>query len=243
MVAASLVAGLTGPLQVRFPATSFVSRAEFESWSERFAGTLAARSQFEQTLVAEGAPLVQVGTCAPCLRPAALTSYGTAWAREQACDCEDALPGQARALLHAAIAEGGLQPWSRLLVMGPAAPVHRRLRALAAEHDWLPEIPAEPAGQHHLLVADDCLQRVPDLAQAASRLCALMAPGGCLLASLPFRHRAAHSHRRPDATLDIGWDVLALLRAAGFIDATVLLYWSNQLGYLGAHNFILKAVS
>ncbi len=138
MVAVSLVASLSGPLQVRLPAASFVSRAEFESWSERFAGPLAARSQFEQslaaTLAADGAPLTQAGTCAPCLRPTALTSYSTAWAREQRCDCEDALPGQSRALLHAAMAEGGLQPWSRLLVMGPAASVHRRLRALAAEY-------------------------------------------------------------------------------------------------------------
>ncbi len=44
-------------------------------------------------------------------------------------------------------------------------------------------------------------------------------------------------------TLDIGWDLLALLRDAGFADATALLYWSNQLGYLGGHNFIVKATA
>jgi len=144
------------------------------------------------------------------------------------------------------MAEGGLQAWSRLLVMGPPAPVHRRLRALAAEHAWLSEVPAEPDGQHHLLIADDCLQRVPDLARAAAVLRAMTTPGGCLLASLPFRHRAAHSHRRPDSmggTLEIGWDLLALLRDAGFGDAVALLYWSNQLGYLGGQNFIVKATT
>lgn len=237
---------MTSPFQVRFPAASFVSRAEFESWSERFAATLAARGQFEQLLAAGGAPIVQAGTCAPCLRPTALTSHSAAWAREQVCDCEDALSGHSRALLHAAMSEGGLQPWSRLLVIGPPAPVHRRLRALAAEHAWRPDVPAEADGQYHLVVADDCLHRVPDLARAAAGLRAVVVPGGCLLASLPFRHRAAHSQRHADGgggTFDIGWDLLALLRDAGFSDAMALLYWSNQLGYLGNNNFIIKATA
>lgn len=235
---------MTGLSQVRFPAASFVSRAEFEAWSERFTGTLATRGQFEQLLAADGTPIVQAATCAPCLRPTALTSRSTAWAREQACDCEDALSGQSRALLHAAMAEGGLRPWSRLLVMGPPAPVHRRLRVLATEHAWHPEVSTAAPGQHHLLIADDCLQRVPDLVRAAAGLRASTAPGGCLLATLPFRHRAAHTHRQSGGgTFDIGWDLLALLRDAGFSDAVALMYWSNQLGYLGAHNFIVKATA
>lgn len=242
---------LSGASQVRFPAASFVSQAEYEGWVAQFAGTLGARGHFEQmlatNLAVEGAPLVQHGTCAPCLRPATLTSHGASWAREQVCDCEDALPGHARALLHATLAEAMLQPWSRLLIVGPPAPVHRRLRALVREHVAMPVLPP-PANthRHHLVVAGECLQHVADLARAASRLRALTVPGGCLLATLPFRHRAAHTHARPEKSgggLDIGWDILTQLRAAGFVDATVLLYWSNELGYLGGHNFIVKATA
>ena len=134
-------------------------------------------------------------------------------------------------------------PWSRLLGLAPAARAHRRLRALAAEHAYFAELPGKATGQYHLLVAHNLLPLVPDLARAAARLRALTAPGGVLLATLPFRHRATRSQRKPDGTLDIGWDVLAVLRGAGFVDAAALLYWSNQLGYLGGHNFILKAIA
>ncbi len=124
--------------------------------------------------------------------------------------------------------------------------MHRRLHALVREHAAMPVLPARAADGYHLVVASECLQHVADLARAASQLRALTVPGGCLLATLPFRHRAAHTHARPEKSgggLDIGWDILAQLRAAGFVDATVLLYWSNELGYLGGHNFIVKATA
>jgi hypothetical protein len=86
-------------------------------------------------------------------------------------------------------------------------------------------------------------------------------PGGILLFSAPFRldrsHNLERARVRPDGTIehlmppeyhwnpltsdngtlsfrDFGWHVLEQMREAGFADPRALLYWSLELGYLGA---------
>ena len=41
----------------------------------------------------------------------------------------------------------------------------------------------------------------------------------------------------------LGWDILDLLRDAGFSTARAHVYWSDELGYLGSGNMIFLAVA
>ncbi len=257
-------------LHVRFPADGFVSQAEFEALGDHAAARLARQARIEAAL-ASAEPLIrQHATCGACLRPAVLTSRTESgrlteaglrvpdWPNEQICDCEDRLGGQARALLHAAQSLGGLRGWSRLLLLGPATPVHRRLAALAAETVALADTGPGPTlaavdGTFDMIVATDCLHRAPALRGALAELLRVAAPGACLLATLPFRERAAATGSRrargagqPLAAAElhaIGWDILPALRDLGWSHAEMLRCWSRELGYLGAHNFLLRAVA
>jgi SAM-dependent methyltransferase len=257
-------------LNVRFPASGFISQAEFFADAERDAVRLARQARVEAALATAEPLLSESATCAPCLRPALLTSATLGgrptdtglplpdWPAEQICDCEDRLAGRDRALLHAAESVAGLRPWSRLLLFGPPTPLHRRLRALAGDTLAVPDLSPGPAlaapdAAAEVVVAADCLHRLPVLRPVLAELRRVCAPGGCLLARVPFRERAPVSvHRRPllagprlspTELHAIGWDILAMLRDAGWAHAEVLRYWSRELGYLGANNFLLRAVA
>jgi hypothetical protein len=186
------------------------------------------------------------------------------WSDGLFCDCTDRLGGRARAILHAAQALGGLRPTTRLLLFGPPHACHRRLAPLAGEAQHLRALTAAADGyrldtgqtRFHLAVAADCLHRVPPLEAAFAALAGALLPGGALLFTVPFRaHDAATRSRddlhRPDGRLpvesaevahELGWDVLARLRQAGFARASAHGYWSAELGYLGPFNMIFHAV-
>lgn len=186
-----------------------------------------------------------------------------AWDEALLCDCADQLGKRARAVVHFAQAEATLRPWTRLLLFGPPDPSHRRLAALAGETLRCAVLAPDAAGYRldvpdgtcHLAVAVECLHRVPPLEAAFAAFRRALAPGGSLVFTVPFRHDAARTLSRRDLphfagrlpaafrepVHEIGWDVLDLLRAAGFAHAAAHCYWSAELGYLGAFSMIFHA--
>jgi len=259
----------------KFPATSFISQAEFAAYRRADQDRLDARYSYEMALVPQQETLTLAGTCAPCLRRARFTSDTRGWDRPAegrrtpawdealVCDCADALGKRARAVVHFAQALASLRPWTRLLLFGPPDPSHRRLAALAGETLIRPTLRADgdsvrldaADGVCHLAVAIECLHRIPLLAAALSEFRRVLARGGSFVATLPFRYGALATITRPDllkpsAPLppmlhgpahEIGWDVLEMLRRAGFADAKLHCYWSAELGYLGPFSMILHA--
>ena len=210
-------------LHARFPAVSFISQAEFNEYCRVAQPVLDTRYLHESSLTTRDDTVLQLGTCAPCLRRAVFTSDTARWERMAdgrripqwndalACDCEDALTNRARALLHFVQSAAGLRDWSRLLLFGPAARVDRRLTALAGTTTRLARLlPGESSGSYrldaetgsfHLAVAVDYLHRVPPLRAALAELRRVLTPGGSLVLTVPFRYRAARtmtSARLPD---------------------------------------------
>lgn len=264
-------------LTARFPSVSFISQAEFNEYCRVTQAALDTRYLHETSLTVRDEPLVQAGTCAPCLRRTVYTTDIPAWDRlpdgrrvpdwepAQTCDCADRLPGQARAVLHFAQSNANLSAATRLLLLGPEPVAGARLAAGAGETTRIARLVDEPGGYRlqaadgafHLAVSCGYLHRVPPLAAALAELRRVLAPGGALVFTVPFRYRAAHtvtrtnlpgvSDRLPgeyrEAVHEIGWDVLGLLRTAGFRQAAVHSYWSAELGYLGPFNMLLHAVA
>jgi SAM-dependent methyltransferase len=264
-------------LYARFPAVSFLSQAEFTDYCREAQARLDTRYLYESSLATREDVLTQPGTCAPCLRRTEFTTRTARWDRladgrrtpqwsdALECDCEDRLCNRDRAVLHFAEAVAGLRPWTRLLLFGPPAATDRRRASLGAAATTIPRLlPAEAAdawrldagdAAFHLIVAVEWLHRVPPLRAAFAEFRRVLAPGGSLVFTVPFRYRAAftvsrndlprHDGRLPaeyrDAVHEIGWDVLAMLRAAGFRHAAVHSYWSSELGHLGPFNMLLHA--
>lgn len=259
-------------LHPRFPAASFISQQEFAEYCRQAQPRLDTRYLHESSLTTHEDRVTQVGTCAPCLRRATFTTDTRGWERlpdgrrlpawsdAQACDCEDRLTGRARALVHFALAEAGLRPWSRLLLFGPPGAADRRLSQLAGTARRIerlaagPRLPAED-GAFHLLVSTDYVHRIPPLPAALGEFRRVLAPGGSLVLAVPFRYRAGRTLSREDIPAvggrpplefrdpvhELGWDFLDMLREAGFRHAAAHSYWSNEMGYLGAFNMILHA--
>lgn len=266
-------------LNARFPAVSFVSPTEFAEYCRIAQAKLDMRYLHETSLTTHEDTVKQLGTCGPCLRR---TVFATdtrgwetlpdgrrlpAWSVAQACDCEDQLTGRDRALVHFAVAEAALRPWTKLLLFGPPSPADRRLTLLAGETTRIERLAAgatgdgvrivAPDGAFHLAICCDTLHRVPPLRAAFAEFRRVLAPGGALVFTVPFRYRSAKTLSRGDLqgvggrqlvefrdpVHEIGWDVLDWLREAGFRHAAVQSYWSNELGYLGAFNMLLHALA
>ena len=264
-------------LYARFPAVSFISQADFAEYCRLSQRPLDTRFLHESSLTTHEDVVTQPGTCGPCLRRAVFSTDTTGWERQpdgrrlpawsdaQHCDCEDRLTGHFRALVHFAQSEAMLRDWTRLLLFGPPAPADRRLASLAGTTTQARGLTPGPTartvqipagdGAFHLAIAADILHRVPPLRAAFAELRRVLAPGGSLVFTVPFRYRAARTLTREGLPLvagrlpmeyrepihEIGWDILEWLREAGFRHAAAHGYWSNELGYLGAFNMILHA--
>jgi len=189
------------------------------------------------------------------------------WREQLVCDCDDRLSNRNRALLHFLAAEAGLRAWSRVLLFGPPGTADRRIAAAAASVASIPRLGFARGGGYrldaadaafHLAVSADALHRVPPLAALLGELRRVLVPGGSFVFTVPFHWRAARSVARleglprvsgrlpTEAGGDVhvlGWDILDLLRGAGFGNVRAHAYWSDELGYLGAGNMIFSAVA
>jgi hypothetical protein len=246
----------------KFPALRFADFAAFQEYLETARDTLDARFAYEGSLAAREGSVVREGTCAPCLRPAVFTSAvagGEAlkdgrllpnWREAMLCDCRDRLSNRQRALLHF-VQAGGILPWTRLLLLGAPGAVDLRLAALAGKLTVMRPFGSVPRGEgFHLAVSHDYLQAVQDLDAALSGMRERLLEGGRFVFTVPFHHGNARSELAPPGLYAelaapghvLGWDLLDRLRAAGFRDAAAYLYWSEELGYLGAMNFVFRAI-
>lgn len=256
-----------GSACVRFPGETFVSKAEFDAYCRASQAERDLRYGYEASLAAAGA-LERDGSCASCLGPARFRSVADSapdWRDGQVCDCAASLGQRARAMLHLLEAEGGLDPWSRVLVVGPEPPLGGRLAAGRPAPHRIGRLQADDgarlrlaAGEraYTLVLAWDYLQRVPPLVEMLAEIRRVLSPGGRFLFTLPFHYRAANTVSRlghvprlggrlpaefRGEIHDIGWDVLDMLEQAGFAQARAHHYWSDELGYLGAFNFLFVA--
>ncbi len=122
-------------------------------------------------------------------------------------------------------------------------------------------------GSFDVILSFDVLEHVPDYAAALREMSRILVPGGSLIASFPFDIDAAETEIRatidPDGGINhllppeyhgdpissegclcfqrFGWSVLDDLKQAGFSDASVLLYWSPDHGYLGPDQLLIIA--
>ncbi len=224
------------------PARGYVSLADFHA--RGLPPSEAIAHQIADAARAAAGDVERHGTCAPCLRAAMLRG------RHAECDCPDRLSGASRALLHAAATELAGRSWSTAVLLGPETGLRRRIGELA--YAAQPYTDALADGVAHLVVAIDALPRAADPVAALGELRRVAALGGCLLASFPFDPaRARTEARRPatgsGATLlptvahDIGWDIVAIARAAGWAQASLLHVWSDELGYPAL--FLLRATA
>lgn len=261
----------------RFPARSFVSKAEFDEHVRETRDRVDARYRHELDFASAEPEMSWPGTCAPCLRPTTFTSRTAGgerlsngrllpnWREELTCDCEDRIDARGRALLHFTQSVAGLLPATRVLAFGPATPASRRIGKLATLVHRTRMLAA--AGAHRIDLPDACVQlavcsdhlnHVPPLDAALAELQRVLARGGQLVFTVPFRVDLAETITNtgqmtrlgglPPAYYgtivhDIGWDVLPRLRKAGFASALAYGYWSEELGYLGPFNMILAATA
>jgi SAM-dependent methyltransferase len=184
------------------------------------------------------------------------------WNQQMRCDCADGLTARERVLIHF-LQASVLASWAQLLVFGPCSIAHRLTPLVGAvtpvprlQSSQAPVLDA-PSERFHLVVAQDYLNVLPPLQSALTEIFRVLVAGGCFVFTVPFQCTAASSELMDAAAFSFapemptefrgiehkfGWDLLPMLRAIGFRQATAYLYWSEELGYLGNTNFIFKAV-
>ncbi|MCC2632866.1 MAG: Methyltransferase type 11 [Ramlibacter sp.] len=116
-----------------------------------------------------------------------------------------------------------------------------------------------------LIVSNDVLEHIPDPAAAFQECSRVLRPGGVVLATFPFHTdregtlvraklaNGAVEHLHPpqyhgnpvsaDGSLvfqDFGWDLLDVMRQAGFSDAACEVYVSDAFGHLGAGLLVFR---
>lgn len=118
-----------------------------------------------------------------------------------------------------------------------------------------------------LVISQDVAEHVAEPMRAFRELARVLKPGGSLLLTVPFDERRPTTVRRatrqadgkivhhldpvyhvdpldPEGCLvfsDFGWDLLAMLSAAGFAACRVAVLWSADFAYLGPTNFFFVA--
>jgi SAM-dependent methyltransferase len=126
-----------------------------------------------------------------------------------------------------------------------------------------------PTGSMDAVLSFDVLEHVPGYIVALREMARVLRPGGTLLASFPFDTGKTHTEIRAsvgsDGTINhhlppeyhgdpvdnsgclcfqvFGWSVFDDLRAAGFVDARTVLYWSPDCGYLGPNQMQIVATT
>lgn len=120
-------------------------------------------------------------------------------------------------------------------------------------------------GQLDMIVSNDVFEHVPNPAKAFAECARVLKAGGVMLAAIPFHSDKDESvirarlnsgqlenilppafHGNPvsaDGSLvftDFGWDLLATMKEAGFLDVTVDVYAAPELGHLGGGQLIFR---
>lgn len=120
-------------------------------------------------------------------------------------------------------------------------------------------------GQIDLIVSNDVFEHVPNPAKAFAECARVLKAGGVMLATIPFhsdsdvsviRARLSNGqlehalppafHGNPvsaDGSLvftDFGWDLLIMMKEAGFSDVTVDVYAASEFGHLGGGQLIFR---
>jgi SAM-dependent methyltransferase len=190
------------------------------------------------------------------------------WPHQMRCDCADRLSGRQRAIVHLAQATG-LAAWTSLLLFGTPNAADRRLAGLVGSTTARPRLIVAPTPwdeEHfhldvpdasvHIAISQDYLEFIPPLPAALTAIVQALAPGGRFIFSTQFlANEPATSFIPPDSyafapqtpveyreeSHRFGWDLLGMLRDAGFSDAAAYLTWSEELGYLGSLNFLFRA--
>ncbi len=111
----------------------------------------------------------------------------------------------------------------------------------------------------------DVLEHVPDVTSGLREIYRTLAPNGTLLLSVPFLPGEQSTQIRARLTAggeiehlmppqyhgdpiadagclcfqDFGWDLLDQMRAIGFVNVNMLLYWSAELGYYGVEQMMI----
>jgi SAM-dependent methyltransferase len=259
-----------GGSHVGFPAVAFASHAEFVAYCTASRSLLDARYTHERSLALAPGEHVRPGTCAPCLRQTRFslsTEHGEKlpngrvvpnWREQLLCDCADRLTNRQRALLHFVESTIGAPSWSRVLALGRLSAAERRLCQRLGTPIFVPRLPSLrldlPDASCQLAVTLDYIHQIRPLAAMLAEIRRVLAPGGALVFTVPFRwdRMQTRSHVDPLAVAagpvesprevhEIGWDILDLLRAAGFARNRVHSYWSEELGYLGPFNTLFSA--
>ncbi len=244
-----------------FPGNAFRSREAFEAFLAARQPQLDARHAYEQLLAARPHE-TQAGTCAPCLRPAlfaAPVEGGEAavpnWREQLPCDCSYRHISRERAVHHLVLASG-LPSGVRMLTMGGLRDmVLPRLIAEFGPVDSVHEAGGQatldlPPNRFQLVVSHDDLQNRLSPQRALLEIRRVLVPAGHFVFSAPFDSGMKTSRlgrRKPAGAANaaprvFGWDLLDMLRDAGFSDAAAWLYWSPEFGYLGAMNFVFRAI-
>jgi SAM-dependent methyltransferase len=125
-----------------------------------------------------------------------------------------------------------------------------------------------PADSMDAILSFDVFEHVPIPLQAFRECARVLGPHGVLLFTVPFLSLDQNSRVRariedgkllhlmepqyhgdpvqPDKGVlcfqEFGWDILENLRSTGFADASVLIYESAELGYLGGPQILIKAI-
>jgi hypothetical protein len=249
----------------RFPAWRFRGQAEFLAFLKDHQESLDRRHLRQLSLATREKTLESQGTCAACRCPTGFCSAvnGEAlsdgrrmpnWREELQCGCARRLNNRQRAVLHLAQA-CGLMGWMKTLLLNAPVDFALAYREHAPDcltvgrfefKDGKAMLPVE-AGTCHFALSQDELQDVVPLESALRELARVLMPGGRLIFTVPFHVNEAVSLCGAGEGLragahKFGWDLLERLRKAGFSEAEALLYWSEELGYLGNMNFAFLAV-
>ena len=252
-------------LAPRFPAWRFRSKAEFDDFWQLHQSTLDNRHLRQLALATRDKTYESPGTCAACLCPTGFHSAVNGeslsdgrrmpnWREEQKCGCPHRLNNRQRAVLHLAQA-CGLMGWMKTLLLGAPADFTLAWQARAPDVTHLRRFHFTGGAAHlavetascHFAISQDELQDIEPLQSALAELARSLLPGGRLIFTIPFHIDLAASILGPGPAMraganQLGWDLLDQLKNAGFSDAEALLYWSEELGYLGNMNFLFLAI-
>jgi SAM-dependent methyltransferase len=117
------------------------------------------------------------------------------------------------------------------------------------------------------VVSNDVLEHVDEPARALGEIWRVLRPGGVLLLTVPFHTGMDGSVRRAKVTeaglvhylpevyhgnpvsddgslvfTDFGWELLDDMRAAGYAEVAMHIYWDESRGYYGVGQHYIRAV-